>query len=298
MTTTRDDQNGTEPHERPTGQIRADRACIACGFNLHGQPVHKEPHYGLAIARCPECGTAAALQQYPTATHLVSRYRGLLGAFWIGSLLIIALLNVMHVMFMIESVAQAAGSLMTERIVFDYEAWMEQGQGSGQAAQISFNLFWVDPAWVRDHLETTVRQAGGLWENFSVRAVYALVGVFIAAVPWGVWWSIALLGSSRLKVMIASVGIVLVGVLLDLAPAMNSGSMMNVMPTQIAGDLYRLLVLPMVVPVAILGMALGVRIGRPCARWIIVAALPPRARAPFGVFWTRDGLDLPSARGA
>ncbi len=64
-------------------EIRADRACIGCGFNLYAQPVTKEEHYGLAICRCPECGTVAALQQYPTMTHWVNRFRALIAAIWV-----------------------------------------------------------------------------------------------------------------------------------------------------------------------------------------------------------------------
>ena len=48
-----------------TGIIQGDRVCIACGFNLCGQRIVREPRYNLLIARCPECGQAATLQEYP-----------------------------------------------------------------------------------------------------------------------------------------------------------------------------------------------------------------------------------------
>jgi len=67
--------------------IRADRACIGCGFNLYGQPVSKEEHYDLAIVRCPECGVVGALQSYPTMSHWVNRFRAILAAAWILILL-------------------------------------------------------------------------------------------------------------------------------------------------------------------------------------------------------------------
>ena len=69
------------------GEIRADRACVGCGFNLFGQSIVKEEHYGLGICRCPECGTVAALQSYPVMSHWVNRFRVLIAAIWIVLLL-------------------------------------------------------------------------------------------------------------------------------------------------------------------------------------------------------------------
>ena len=44
--------------------LSGDRCCARCGFNLYGQTIIREPHYGLLMVRCPECGTAAAMQEY------------------------------------------------------------------------------------------------------------------------------------------------------------------------------------------------------------------------------------------
>lgn len=42
--------------------VTVDRPCSKCGFNLVGQPIIRERHYGLFIARCPECGTVALIR--------------------------------------------------------------------------------------------------------------------------------------------------------------------------------------------------------------------------------------------
>ena len=75
------------PMDTPTGhQIRTDRPCAGCGFNLFGQPIVREGHYGLVSARCPECGRLAALQEYPALGKWADRWAKLLAATWIVAL--------------------------------------------------------------------------------------------------------------------------------------------------------------------------------------------------------------------
>lgn len=75
--------------------IAGDRLCIGCGFNLTGQPIVREETYDLLIARCPECGAVAPLQEYPTLGKWAGRSAALLaglvtlflvGMIFIGSL--------------------------------------------------------------------------------------------------------------------------------------------------------------------------------------------------------------------
>jgi len=51
-----------------------DRFCATCGFNLVGQTVVREPHYHMLMVRCPECGTAAAMQEYPMLGRWANRW--------------------------------------------------------------------------------------------------------------------------------------------------------------------------------------------------------------------------------
>ena len=44
-------------------RIEGVRRCLQCGHDLNGQPILKEPDLGLLLARCPECGRAAALDE-------------------------------------------------------------------------------------------------------------------------------------------------------------------------------------------------------------------------------------------
>ena len=51
--------------EMTVGRIDGVRPCLHCGHDLHGQAIVREAAYGLLIARCPECGTVAALSEHP-----------------------------------------------------------------------------------------------------------------------------------------------------------------------------------------------------------------------------------------
>lgn len=61
----------------PCGVIRGERLCTGCSFSLAGQPVTRDPQYNLLIARCPECGTAASLQEYPGLSRWATRLAAL-----------------------------------------------------------------------------------------------------------------------------------------------------------------------------------------------------------------------------
>jgi|GEM_PF-1353801 len=106
-------------------QIRADRACIGCGFNLFGQPVIKEEHYNLAIARCPECGEVAAIQTYPTMSHWVNRFRAIIGAGWVVTLIAAIAINSLIIMGMSFGAVDIASEKLSEEIGFAHSRWVE-----------------------------------------------------------------------------------------------------------------------------------------------------------------------------
>lgn len=65
---------------REISAIAGDRTCLGCGFNLTGQPIVREETYNLLIARCPECGTVAPLQEYPALGKWAGRFAAVLAA--------------------------------------------------------------------------------------------------------------------------------------------------------------------------------------------------------------------------
>ena len=62
--------------------VTGDRLCIRCGYNLIGQSILREPHYNLLIARCPECGAVAGVQEYPLLGPWAHRWGMIIAALW------------------------------------------------------------------------------------------------------------------------------------------------------------------------------------------------------------------------
>ncbi len=106
-------------------QIRADRACIGCGFNLFGQRVTKEPHYGLAITRCPECGEVAAIQTYPTMSHWVNRVRVILTAVWVVVLVGVFFANTMAMVGMCAGAIEIGSDELGDEIGIAHQVWVD-----------------------------------------------------------------------------------------------------------------------------------------------------------------------------
>lgn len=57
--------------------------CHDCGLDLTRVQAVRDPHYALLIARCPECGTVAALHEYPLLGKWANRWGRLLAALWL-----------------------------------------------------------------------------------------------------------------------------------------------------------------------------------------------------------------------
>jgi len=132
-------ESGSESRPESFDEIRADRACIGCGFNLYGQTVTKEPHYGMAIARCPECGTVAALQTYPVMTHWANRFRTLTAALWVVILLGLFLGNMMSMMGMTQGASNIAGNKMSDIIGEANHVWVQEQEAIQEAANQASN---------------------------------------------------------------------------------------------------------------------------------------------------------------
>jgi len=103
--------------------IRADRACVGCGFNLYGQTVTKDPHYGFAIARCPECGQVAALQSYPTMSRWVNRFRALIASLWVALLIIGFVLSIIFTVQIARGSLQLASEDLADQLGATHENW-------------------------------------------------------------------------------------------------------------------------------------------------------------------------------
>ena len=325
-------------------EIRADRACIGCGFNLYAQPVTKEEHYGLAICRCPECGTVASLQQYPVMSHWVNRFRLLLAAVWIFLLLGIYVGNTAAITGMTQGSCYIAAESLGHILGSEHQAWedaktaallAEQAQQSESASEqrepttptntgtntpgtttittangVTTTIvngtvvtttgttgtssgWWtqITPEWKEAHMDDTITLHGGLWKNVDREFLIMLLPTGIVATVFGIFWSVALLGATRKKVLLLPLISCVIG--FGIVFAINAADNTYENGSGIAAGLYTPIVAPMMLVYQFLVMALAIWIGRKLARLIVTMALPARGRVPLSILWTRDGLELP-----
>jgi len=336
----------SKPGAYTPDEIRADRACIGCGFNLFGQTVTKEEHYGLAITRCPECGTVAALQTYPVMGHWVNRFRALIAAVWVLVLLGAFMGNTMAWVGMTQGASSLASQDMSDIIGSANAAWVRERDAAIATAKESTNTTaaatpsasqiasptgglpagttiitaggvttvngvvvstpapattittpgqyrwtWLDPVWMENHLDATVRSSGGLWKNINTEYLVMMIPGAIVAVLSGIFWSVALLGGTRRKAAMVPMVVGVLAVLIHFGIHFpDSGT---TYASHVAEDLYAMVIGPAYIGSLFVLSWIGIWIGRSVARWVVVMALPAQNRVPLSLLWTRDGKALP-----
>ena len=297
------------PAGEPTNEhIRADRACIGCGFNLYGQTVTKDPHYGLAIARCPECGQVAALQSYPTMSRWVNRFRALIALFWMFMILSAFALGTMITTTIVEESVNLASSSLAMQIGHEHDEWAAiitqeravaaRAAGTPPPAKPStagYSEFpsatYLTDEWIEQEYEPTLQGLGGVWKNLDKMFLFMLLPASIFALLLGIYWSVTLLGARRRTILWIPIAIELLAVLwigiilfdFDTIDSPSEFAMLKSLPY----------VLPSIMGAQLIFAFLGVYLGRKIARFVICMSLPPRYRTSLSIFWTRDGLELP-----
>ncbi|MFK7759400.1 MAG: hypothetical protein AB8C13_05580 [Phycisphaerales bacterium] len=319
------------------GEIRADRACVGCGFNLFGQSIIKEEHYGLGICRCPECGTVAALQSYPVMSHWVNRFRMLIAAVWIIVLTVVFIGHTLTAAGMAQASSGLAGQHLSDIIGQSHHEWTQQQNPDKQLVSPStvttnvtnaltptlapgttiqttngvttvngvvvpppgaaieqsgqYDWVWLTAGWGDEHLDQLIEMHGGLWANIDKKFVLMLIPGTVIGVLFGIFWSVALLGSTRRRAMTIPL---LAGVIAFVfIYAITRDSLSNTYVSKLAESLYVPIVGLMYLAYICLVSFFGIWIGRKVARVVVVMALQPRSRVPFSPLWTRDGLSLP-----
>lgn len=305
--------------DKRLGHIVGDRACVKCQFNLVGQPIFRERHYDMTIVRCPECGTVAALQEYPLLGRWANRWAMLLAALWLLVLLGGLALTANGLVRAVESVAQATSRDYAMSIAEHHHAWaLKQTGGITNFEQLTGTLAryrWLvsDPS-PQSYIDTA------WWKSVDSASLYTLPGNFWATIRWsglwllvphsiwifaiGVLWAVAFIGVRR-KVrlfLLMLIPIALGGTysLLQLFSFLNDPS--SVVWSD-GGTITRASwcagsrIGPWTGTISYiafwLALGLGACLGRFIARLLVRALLPPRLRVPLATLWLADGLELP-----
>jgi hypothetical protein len=298
-------------NDRRVSTLAGDRPCTGCGYNLVGQPVVRESRYQMLIARCPECGQVASLQEYPLLGRWVGRWTMLLAAGWFLAVLLLAAATGGLLYGLSTAVAQSASEpfavWLTQRQFDDLKA-LEAAGALPQDAQ------WVVtqspgatpysalvPSWSsKQDFRALLVEAGGWRRGVDFGALKGWIGVAVAMFVAGCVWALAF-GHRRGR------GLLLTGVI-PIALAVffalltwisNATTATNLqwagaiwVADQLVGDPF----IWMTIAFGTVPFAAGLLLGRPITRGLATILLPPRFRSALALLWTTDGLSPPPAR--
>ena len=274
--------------------IQTDRPCVRCGFNLFGQTVVREGHYGLVSTRCPECGQLAALQEYPALGRWADRWARLIAAAWVAGLVAAMFVNFGPLMgFVMASLETACSDLGNEIALRHADSQTAQGPttfpmlGTGRWTMI-------EARWWQDNRDAIIgaRPSLNAWINWSV--VWMWIPMSFIGFAGGVCWSTCLLGArKRFAIIPAFLPLMAAGLIgWTVHHEEASGAALVQASTLGIGELQDI-VLSVMLGVVSAWILLGVWLGRRTARLVVRWSLPPRMRSSLAILWTRDGLAPP-----
>ena len=284
--------------ETRIGVLVGDRLCARCCFNLTGQTIVREPIYGMLVARCPECGTLAAIQEYPLLGRWANRITYVVGAAWVFSLLAFLTINVIVITSFAVSVGTSLTFKFATAIQKDSVAYHEASLPPDPATTSRYGSWpgYLDPEWWRTRDKWQMFNDAGGWAGvIEWSALRELVLVCLFACLFGGVWAVALphLRSWRKYIsLVAVLAVTLVALVLGNWLS-SAGRWGYLTPTDAAYEfLAWYLHWATLVPWAI-AFAFGLWVGRATTRRVILWFLPPRLRGPWSFLWLADGKSLP-----
>lgn len=265
----------------PVAQVEIDCYCQACGYNLHGQYVHRDPHTELLVSRCPECG------RYHAAEHLTTA-----GGLWLRRLGTLALcLWMMLIVGAVIGLACALGGIMLgtleELTTTHHDAMLPPALASlpafmalppGANITITRSGFGNREYQVRNDVQYFAEMAALITATTAGLGFVSAGLIVVTLFHWRrrYYWIAILL-------VPAAVGtIVFVGWRIE-APNLQ---------------LWGLGYIAALAGIHLLGGCLGCLLGRPLARGLLYVLLPPRARQVFAFLWLVDAKippDMPAS---
>lgn len=273
--------------------ITGHRLCATCRYNLTGQPVLREPHYGLLVVRCPECGTVAGAQEYPLLGRWVARWGLVVAITWYAVMIVLALGLAAATSGMTVAIAGEAVDSYARTLRSEHDAFRLARNPDADPTKLwqleTFEEFWAeaDPARI-------FADAGGWrgvieWDEMAALIIpIGLAGVI------GVFFAIALLHRGRRTLLVvATVVALLIGAGLALAWSQLRGDDSG--PWTVASRDVTLPAVACAFGLVWLSFTAALLLGRPIARAAVRGLLPPRLRRPLAVLWEADGRTPPLA---
>jgi hypothetical protein len=286
------------PSEQRLGPLVGDRVCTNCGYNLAGQQIVREPHYGMIIVRCSECGTAAALQEYPILGRWANRWAVALAGTWL--LLLLGLWTIFSgiVYAMSEGAQGAAASKFAIYLAEHQHDWasqrglLEDPQNVWHYRRGEYAV--VDDTWRRESDPSQLlADAGGLSAMLDWRAlISSCIGFSFWLCAFGIVWSLLMPHVRRLFLPLTTLAIIgLAAVFWAIGEA--AGSEYAYWMRDLARHELGWISFGVFLLIAIVAISIGALIGRTLARLLVRWLLPPRMRGALAPLWLIDGLEPP-----
>lgn len=282
----------------PTGyEVRTDRPCARCGFNLFGQTIVREPHYNLVSVRCPECGQLAALQEYPALGKWADRWARLIAAAWIASILATLTIAFAGYLGFYVTTLENAGQKLSLTIATEYLAFQQAENAANPVQQYVNNpgpWISIDEAWWADNRADVMARTGGPWKAINWRSNTALIPQSILSFAFGAFISVVLLGARhRTTLLVAAIPLAAAVAVAYVANDNFINTTGTILARQAANAELRGVVYAVATTASLISLAVGVLSGRKLARLLVRLSLPPRLRTSLSILWTRDNLPPP-----
>ncbi len=291
--------------ETRVSTIVGDRLCVGCGFNLTGQPVFKESVYSLLIARCPECGIVAPMQEYPILGKWAARWASLAAAGWLVIILAGAFALSMYTFGASMAASEVGSERFGDHIASAYAASPAAGptsqstRGLGVGMMNRFNAVDLD-WWRAENAADQLRRAGGFRHIAAAPVTGFWISLLAVGLSGGVIGSVAMLHASRRRAAILILLPVLVAAAIQISVHVSRSTDLAAATYESAHAIARVELGPILFALSDMwmyaGMIVGVIIGRPAARWLARTLLPPRHMSALGFLWVADGKPPPAIR--
>lgn len=298
-----------EQQSRPVSTIMGDRLCVGCAYNLRGQPVSKEAHYGLYLARCPECGTPAAVQEYPMLGRWPGRVRVFVALAYaltvLGALLMVLLL----LSAMSEGLKETAAEPLAMEIATQWAEYVNTEEAAGRdpfagrattpsqrAADGSFmanRWYAIDTVWWRGQDRFSSFFTGFTHTIRSSVPVMALMTIPMFLM--GSVLAVLILGARRSVLLVVGVIPALLMLTIFLISTTLDQRLTGwISPNEIANESMWLPAVACVFVLWLISGSAGLMLGRPIARVGVRALLPPTMRGALAELWFTDNKPLPT----